>query len=465
MAIPANIRIEMEDSDGSDSLSNSPYSAVVGFFDSVYSSSQHSNLDVEAGDLSNGNIDCFSGSGNNVDDDQVVTLSASNSPMYLSSHGQEDLLNTTFSPKSTIDSDIENESSGIVESVTGNHSGSEGSEVEISAEQDVNEDVPNKAECDNVASDSRVNTLEFPHVEDDESQSCEKIPDVRDIPKELVDTYTCSICLEIYYDPHTCQPCRHVFCSPCLRRLNRSSHDLSTKCPLCRKVISLCQLNEEMNNLVRGMFPEEISKRKSIERKGHEKLPPLPNYKNHLLPPLSRRSRYWNRNTPRGSFVLAHWAGVCFVVMMMMLGICILATTVAVCAWYIWEVSVDVVIEIAVNVNRLFDSVWQAVTELLPEGNITPEMAKLLAGSFGQLLHAIGRLFNGSEPPLDSGVNGGALEGQESNSAPFLTDAQQADIANYFLVCGLMTYMIYRLAKFCQARREDALHLEQEEVL
>ncbi|MEQ2189160.1 hypothetical protein GOODEAATRI_022403, partial [Goodea atripinnis] len=37
--------------------------------------------------------------------------------------------------------------------------------------------------------------------------------------------------------PHTCQPCAHVFCEPCLRRLakNRATN---TPCPLCRCLIS-----------------------------------------------------------------------------------------------------------------------------------------------------------------------------------------------------------------------------------
>ena len=48
---------------------------------------------------------------------------------------------------------------------------------------------------------------------------------------------TCAVCLDVYFSPHSCQPCSHVFCEPCLRTLARN-RPTNTPCPLCRTLIS-----------------------------------------------------------------------------------------------------------------------------------------------------------------------------------------------------------------------------------
>ena len=53
---------------------------------------------------------------------------------------------------------------------------------------------------------------------------------------------TCPVCMELYYRPHTCEPCKHVFCEPCLREISKQV-PITTPCPMCRKVISKCKLN------------------------------------------------------------------------------------------------------------------------------------------------------------------------------------------------------------------------------
>ena len=64
-----------------------------------------------------------------------------------------------------------------------------------------------------------------------------------------VDGLTCSVCLDLFYRPHTCCPCDHVFCDPCLRQLARS-HPINTKCPLCREVIQSCRPNHGKRNVI-----------------------------------------------------------------------------------------------------------------------------------------------------------------------------------------------------------------------
>uniref|UniRef100_A0A3Q3JV74 Importin-11 n=1 Tax=Monopterus albus TaxID=43700 RepID=A0A3Q3JV74_MONAL len=49
--------------------------------------------------------------------------------------------------------------------------------------------------------------------------------------------YTCTVCLDVYFSPHMCHPCNHIFCEPCLRTLARSN-PTNTPCPLCRTIIT-----------------------------------------------------------------------------------------------------------------------------------------------------------------------------------------------------------------------------------
>ena len=50
---------------------------------------------------------------------------------------------------------------------------------------------------------------------------------------------TCCICMELYYSPHSCDPCKHTFCEECLRQVCKQTPTL-TRCPLCRNVIRKC---------------------------------------------------------------------------------------------------------------------------------------------------------------------------------------------------------------------------------
>ena len=65
---------------------------------------------------------------------------------------------------------------------------------------------------------------------------------VHDIVPDKTENYQlmCPVCLEHYYNPHKCLPCKHVFCDPCLRRMRKTDMNSPTKCPLCRVVIKKC---------------------------------------------------------------------------------------------------------------------------------------------------------------------------------------------------------------------------------
>ncbi|KAM3939146.1 E3 ubiquitin-protein ligase RNF180 isoform 2-T2 [Leptodactylus fuscus] len=51
------------------------------------------------------------------------------------------------------------------------------------------------------------------------------------------ENYTCAVCLDVYFHPYMCYPCRHIFCEPCLRTLARDN-PTRTPCPLCRTIIT-----------------------------------------------------------------------------------------------------------------------------------------------------------------------------------------------------------------------------------
>ncbi|XP_040915689.1 E3 ubiquitin-protein ligase RNF180 [Toxotes jaculatrix] len=72
---------------------------------------------------------------------------------------------------------------------------------------------------------------------------------------------TCAVCLDVYFSPHSCQPCGHVFCEPCLRTLAKN-RPTNTPCPLCRTLISHTSFHKELNQTAKTFFPKVHSARK-----------------------------------------------------------------------------------------------------------------------------------------------------------------------------------------------------------
>ncbi|XP_077354240.1 E3 ubiquitin-protein ligase RNF180 [Festucalex cinctus] len=65
---------------------------------------------------------------------------------------------------------------------------------------------------------------------------------------------TCVVCLDVYFRPHMCQPCSHIFCEPCLRRLARNQEE-NTPCPLCRTLILHAEFHPALNRTAEAAFP------------------------------------------------------------------------------------------------------------------------------------------------------------------------------------------------------------------
>ncbi len=59
---------------------------------------------------------------------------------------------------------------------------------------------------------------------------------------QVVEVYTCSICMELAYEPVTSTQCLHVFCGGCLSRWMFRTSGSRTDCPKCRTPIKVYTL-------------------------------------------------------------------------------------------------------------------------------------------------------------------------------------------------------------------------------
>ena len=57
---------------------------------------------------------------------------------------------------------------------------------------------------------------------------------------EINDDLICPVCLDMLHEPFQVDPCGHVFCEPCLRRLGQKN-PMNCTCPLCRTKIFFCK--------------------------------------------------------------------------------------------------------------------------------------------------------------------------------------------------------------------------------
>uniref|UniRef100_A0A3P8N6Y4 Ring finger protein 180b n=1 Tax=Astatotilapia calliptera TaxID=8154 RepID=A0A3P8N6Y4_ASTCA len=80
--------------------------------------------------------------------------------------------------------------------------------------------------------------------------------------QENRENLTCAVCLDVYFSPHRSQACGHVFCEPCLRAHAMNSGNDKTTCPLCRDVILYTNLQTELDQRAKTLFPKLYKARK-----------------------------------------------------------------------------------------------------------------------------------------------------------------------------------------------------------
>ena len=77
-----------------------------------------------------------------------------------------------------------------------------------------------------------------------------------------MDELLCPICLDLLHRPHSLQPCQHLFCDPCLRRLAGARIH---KCPVCRSPIKDCHLDQELHDSIEDQHQDVYILRQQAE--------------------------------------------------------------------------------------------------------------------------------------------------------------------------------------------------------
>ena len=72
----------------------------------------------------------------------------------------------------------------------------------------------------------------------------------------------CPICLDLLHRPHSLQPCQHLFCDPCLRRLAGARIH---KCPVCRSPIKDCHFDQELHDSIEDQHQDVYIQRQQAE--------------------------------------------------------------------------------------------------------------------------------------------------------------------------------------------------------
>ncbi|KAL3860778.1 hypothetical protein ACJMK2_010849 [Sinanodonta woodiana] len=117
------------------------------------------------------------------------------------------------------------------------------------------------------------------------AESFQELLRPRGFDSEMGNPLTCPVCLELYFRPHLCYPCQHIFCEPCLRKLTTVSAEY-VPCPLCRNVIQSCSHDKDLDQRLKVDYPDIYQERAMIEKLCKSRYKQLPLTYPH---PLSRR--------------------------------------------------------------------------------------------------------------------------------------------------------------------------------
>ena len=102
-----------------------------------------------------------------------------------------------------------------------------------------------------------------------------------EVAEASMEELLCPICLDLLHRPHSLQPCQHLFCDPCLRRLAGARIH---KCPVCRSPIKDCHLDQELHDSIEDQHQDVYIQREQDEMNSGIFNLPLP----PVLPPVRR---------------------------------------------------------------------------------------------------------------------------------------------------------------------------------
>jgi len=127
---------------------------------------------------------------------------------------------------------------------------------------------------------------------------------------EIPDNFQCPVCLDILYEPHS-TACAHVFCSPCLRQLNKTSNR-KPLCPLCRQRVYNVEQCTDLQDDIKRLYPE-VHRQRSLG----ESRRPLNQFP---LPSLTSVRFEQERSNVSNRFIhCLYVARTCLIVMFMLL--------------------------------------------------------------------------------------------------------------------------------------------------
>ena len=135
-------------------------------------------------------------------------------------------------------------------------------------------------------SELAATTREYDGAEDDGAED-----DGAEDAMAYVHVYViCPICLVLLHRPHSLDPCLHLFCDPCLRRLARAR--IHT-CPICRSLITDCHLDEELHNSIENQHQDVYIQRQQVEMISGIFNEPLPPVRRTLLEIFDQWQEEW----------------------------------------------------------------------------------------------------------------------------------------------------------------------------
>lgn len=108
----------------------------------------------------------------------------------------------------------------------------------------------------------------------------------------IPDNLVCPVCLDVLYSPLVTNPCGHIFCEPCLRRMAKPN-PTRTHCPLCRQIIGQCMPCPDLAHDVQNCFFDLYQKRREFELQHNSQHLPLPWTRNYRLMNAYHRGENW----------------------------------------------------------------------------------------------------------------------------------------------------------------------------
>ena len=200
---------------------------------------------------------------------------------------------------------------------------------------------------------------------------------------------------------------------------------------------------------MKSLFPEAYHERMKQERKKRRHRQPLPGASN----PRARSSR---RRASDGVHPLRMWAGVCFVLLFMMFGFTVFATTIGLVFWYLLEKSANLLVDVTLQVDTFSDVLKTSLVALARSGGYSEEALLALKDSARRVVDAFTRLVhprNLSDYSPSSFARLSLVSDNIEKSSEMFQKLTQTNIANYVVVGCVMTFAFYKLAKYLQARR------------